>query len=88
MGMLRRATLSGFNDKGEPVSLEVSSMTYDWFQDARRILGIDTNELMLRVSRIVPRGTVVERDVITFLRRAGIPQPRQVMVDTTIQMQS
>ena len=77
MGMVRRATLAGFDDQGNPIVLEVSSMTYEWFMQAKRKLRRTNSELLRKIHAVNRRKTVRERDVITFVRELGIPQPRE-----------
>ena len=77
MGVARRATLSGTDEDGDIIALEVSSMTYDWFMDAKRRLSTTNSGLLRRIKNAFPRGRIIERDVISYLRGLGIPQPRE-----------
>ena len=77
MDMRRRATLAGLDDQGDPIVLEVSAMTYDWFMAAKRKLRKTNSELLRKIHTVNRRKTVRERDIITFVRELGIPQPRE-----------
>lgn len=77
MGVMRRATLAGTDEGGGQIALEVSSMTYDWFMDAKRRLKTTNSGLLQRIRNASPRGRLMERDIISYLRMMGFRQPRE-----------
>ena len=79
--MVRRATLSGFDNQGNQIALEVSSMTYDWFMEAKRRSHTTNSNLLCRIHRhrVNKLKPLTERDIIRYLRVHKVPQPREEM---------